>query len=208
MKKLPIPVGGVIFLRPLQNQSIQAKSFILGAKHGDFLIIEQPIVRYSERLFAKVSGDVICRYEYEGEVYDFTSSIRKSMNDGLTLIDYPSEFEVHALRKFPRIRVNIETIATLEEDADNTLNANMIDISEGGCQLIFNSLQALAQNALCFLDFSLPDKCQIRGLKAKITKVSMSKLETTTKVGVQFLGPPDEMEKITSFCHFCSFFEV
>jgi c-di-GMP-binding flagellar brake protein YcgR len=208
MKKLPIFVGTEIYLRLVKNQAIQAKSRILGARHGDFLIIEHPIVRYSDRLFAKISGEVVCRYVHDGELYDFTSQVRKSTEDGLTLIDYPSEFEVHALRKHPRIRVNIEAVFTPEEDLDQKIKGNITDISEGGCCIVFGALFAFAKNDVGFLDFSLPDKAQITALRSNILKIKHSRLDGTTELGLQFLGPPKQMETVSSFCHFCSFFEV
>lgn len=208
MKKLPIHVGTEIFIRPVKNQSVQARSSILGAKHGDFLIIGDPVVRYSDRLFAKLSGEVNCRYLYDGELYDFDSRVRKSLQYELTLLEYPSDFAVHALRKHPRIRVNIETMVTPETDRQNPMRAYITDISEGGCCVVASVLYAFEKDSVCFLDFTLPDKAEVVGCKAKILKVKFSKLEGSTEIGLQFTGSPDQMSTISSFCHFCSFFEV
>ena len=208
MKRLPITIGTEILLRPLKNQGIQVRSLILGARHGDFMIIETPTLQYSDRLSAKVVGDVICRYIHDGELYAFNSSIRKSTAEGFTLLDYPSDFEVHVLRKHTRIRVNIETMVAPEDNPLDTIKATITDISEGGCMLVFDGFQALHQNLVCMLDFILPDKSQVRGLKGKMVKINFSRLEKATKVGLQFLDSSEELEKISAFCRFCSFFEV
>ncbi len=43
MERLPLEIGQEITLRPLEeNTPHKAKSQVIGAKHGEFIIIEKP----------------------------------------------------------------------------------------------------------------------------------------------------------------------
>ena len=218
MKKLPIVIESEIFIRSMEQKTLQAKSKILGARHGDFILVEEPICRINERLTSPLEGNVICSFFYEGDIYRFPSHIQRALGEGLTLIAYPSRFQIENVRKYHRIQVNIETRFYIENtlvDApavrkrqDDVAKATLVDISEGGCFLIVPVLMHIVQNMYCRLDFILPDNQQVTRLQGRVRSVQFFKLKKTTEVGLQFIGPPEELAKIASFCQYCLYFRV
>jgi c-di-GMP-binding flagellar brake protein YcgR len=205
MKKLPLIINAELLVESLDHKPARAKSKILGARHGDFILIEDPILQFSDRLFSKLTGRIHCSYMHEGEVYDFLSSVRKHMDESFTLIEYPQAFQQTKLRAHLRIHVNIETRMVVGKEQDG-LNVIMTDISAGGCKLTVPYLYGVAIDAPCGLSFTLPDDRNIVNLRGTIRNVRMMKLQKRTEMGVSFLEPAAEFEKIASFCHFCSFF--
>jgi c-di-GMP-binding flagellar brake protein YcgR len=207
MQKLPLEIGDIIFLQSLENRAAKAQSRILGARHGDFIIIENPVMHFSDRLFSKLSGSINCQYTHEGDIYDFQSKVRSYMQEGFALIDYPSTFTQTQLRQHHRIRVNLETRLSLPRERD-IISADITDVSAGGCQLVIPSLLELAKGTPCAMSFVLPDGAQINKLTGVIRNVRMVKVERTTELGVEFTEPPEVLAKIQAFCRFCLFFEV
>lgn len=206
MKKLPLVIDNQIFLRSIEQKNIRAVTKILGARHGDFILIEHPVFRLSERLYA-TPQELLCSFSDEGDVYVFQSKIQTTIGKGLTFIDYPQDFQVESLRKHHRVQVNIDVSVILRGSRDPVLGT-IKDISEGGCYINLPTLVAVTQNLHCKLDFTLPDNQIISGLLGEARQVKFSKLRKTTDFGVQFTGPPEELAKIQSFCRYCMFFKV
>jgi c-di-GMP-binding flagellar brake protein YcgR len=209
MKSIPISIGTEIFLRPLgkEKEISKASSRILGARPEEFIIIEDPIIRFSERLTIPITGEALCWYFLDGNIYRFESRVLKLLGEGLALIEYPSQFQIQAVRKHQRIQVNIETMCSFEESRGN-LKAVMEDISEGGGRLFIPSLVALSNKEPCTVGFTLPDGQRINGIQSIIRSVKYLKIKKTTHLGIQFIGPPEELAKISSFCQFCMYFKV
>lgn len=218
MKKLPIVIESEIYLRSMEQKNLQAKSKMLGARHGDFILVEDPICQINERLTSLLEGNVICSFFYEGDIYRFPSKIQRALGGGLTLIDYPTRFQVENVRKYHRVQVNIETRFALENTltnasavqkrSDDIVKASMVDLSEGGCYLVIPSLMHVTQNMFCKLDFILPDNKHVACLQARVRSVQFFKLKKVTELGLQFIGPQGELAKIASFCQYCLFFKV
>lgn len=218
MKKLPIIIDSEIFIRSVEEKGLQAKSKILGARHGDFILIEDPICHINERMTSTLEGNVICSFFYEGDIYRFPSKIQRVLGEGLTLIDYPPRFQVENVRKSHRIQVNMEVRFSIENTLvgasavrkrpDDVTKAVMVDVSEGGCYLVVPVLMHIVQNMTCRLDFVLPDNQKIMGLQGRVRNVQFFKMKKSTELGMQFLGPPEELAKIASFCQYCLFFKV
>jgi c-di-GMP-binding flagellar brake protein YcgR len=206
MKKLPLTIDNQLFLRSAEQKAIRTISKILGARHGDFILIEEPVFRLSERLYA-TPKEILCSFADEGDLYHFQSKIQTTIGKGLTFIDYPEDFEVEALRKYHRIQVNIEVALHLRGMRE-PVKAVMKDISEGGCYINLHSLVSVTQNMQCKIDFTLPDNQIITGLIGEARAVKFSKLRKTTDFGLEFTGPPEELAKIQSFCRYCMFFKV
>jgi c-di-GMP-binding flagellar brake protein YcgR len=207
MKKLPLVINAELFIESMDYKPARARSKILGARHGDFIIIDDPILQFSDRLFTKLTGRIHCSYMHEGEVYDFLSTVRKHMADSFSLIDYPQTFQQTKLRAHLRINVNIETRLMVGQEQDG-LKVTMTDISAGGCKLTISYLYGVAIDTPCGLSFTLPDNRDIVNLRGTIRNVRMMKLQKRTEIGVSFLETGTELDKIASFCHFCSFFQV
>jgi c-di-GMP-binding flagellar brake protein YcgR len=205
MKKLPIVISTELLIESIDHKPARTKSKILGARHGDFIIIEDPVLQLSDRLFSKLTGRIHCSYIYDGEIYDFISTVKKHMDESFSLIDYPQTFRQTKLRAYPRIHVNIETRMVVGQEKDG-LKVIMTDISVGGCKLTVPHLYGVAIDAPCGLSFTLPDNRNISNLRGKIRNVRMMKLRKKTEIGISFVEPRAELEKIATFCHFCSFF--
>lgn len=204
-------------VRSVEDRRLQAKTRILGARRGDFILIEQPVCRINERMTTAVEGNIICSFFYDGDVFRFASRTRKDLGDGLVLIEYPERFQVENIRKCARIQVNIEAVVIIGKfvpegsaptRGHTTIKGTVVDISEGGCLLVIPALVHVVQNMFCLLDFVLPNDQPVSGLQTKVRKVEMSKLRKTTEVGLQFIGPAPQLATITSFCHYCMYFKV
>lgn len=206
MKKLPLVIDSQIFLRSIEQKGIKTASRILGARHGDFILIEQPVFRITDRFYA-TPEEFLCTFSDEGDVYHFQSRIQKTIGGGLTFIDYPEEFQVEAIRKHHRIQVNIEVHISIQELKEQ-VKGMMKDISEGGSFVSLPVLIPVAKNMKCSIDFTLPDNQNITGLTALVRQVQFRKLRKTIDLGLEFTGPPVEIAKLRSFCQFCMFFKV
>ncbi|MEN6485741.1 MAG: PilZ domain-containing protein [Syntrophobacteraceae bacterium] len=207
MGKLPLEIDNEIHIRGAENKILTARSRILGGRHGDFILIEEPHLPVGDRLAASFDGNILCVFFYEGELYRFQSKVRRNLPDSLTLIDYPSTFDVETVRKHHRIQVNIETRIVLERVRE-TATGSIKDISEGGCSLVIPALLHVSKNIPCSLDFILPNNESIQELPGTIRSATLHKLKKTTDLGIQFTGTPEERAAIVSFCRFCMYFKV
>ena len=207
MEKLPLIVETEIVIRSLEQKILKARSRILGGRHGDFILIEKPVVPLGERLEAHFEGDFVCTFIHEGEIYRFESRVRRLMEGNLALIEYPQQFEVEQLRRHHRISVNIDCRTQLE-GVRGMVVGTIQDISEGGCFISFPHLIPVALNTPATAGFVLPDNQAIEGIHARVKSVKYHRLQKATEVGLQFLGPPETISKIRSFCEYCLFFKV
>jgi len=197
--KLPIAIEEKIVVRSRRNDSLKVSCRVLGAWHGKFLIIEDPVFRVSERLSYPIEGDVLCWYLFAGDVYQFVSKVLGSYSEGFALLEYPDEVQVDKLRRHPRIPMKLQTQIRVG-NSRGSLPSTMIDISAGGCSLTINSLEVIAKNMPCELSFTLPDGQKVAGLKTAACSSRTHSLKKITAVGLKFLGPADQIEVISSFC--------
>lgn len=207
MKKLPLEIGQELILKPLnQNVPHRTKTQVIGAKHGEFIIIEKPIIKVTDRLvFA--SEAFICWTLQEGNIYRFESIIKKYLEEDLCLLEYPSSFQVESLRKNIRIKVNLET--QFKVGFKNAIfKGTILDISEGGCRLEADSIIIVGKNERIVMSFVLPDDRRINEIEGITRNVLYDRLRNKTEIGVQFKGSESELVKIYSFCQFCQYFKV
>lgn len=207
MKKLPILIENEMIIYSPADRTRKAKSRILGARHWDFILIEEPVFRINERIFLPLEGDFMCVFLHEDVRYAFQSRIRSVLSEGLALIDYPEKYRVEKIRNSHRIRVNLEAklyLAHLKETKDAVIR----DISEGGCCVVIPTVSPLALDMTCVLDFTLPDKQRVAGLRVKIRSIQYSALKKSVELGTQFLEPPEQVSKVLAFCRYCMFFRV
>lgn len=205
--ELPLILGGELVVRSLTNLAEMARCKIVGAVHNDFILITEPIIRVNERLTAFIEGDFNCSYFSSGFLYVFQSRCRQSVLRNIVCIEYPQRWEVKQLRKHRRIRVNIET--EFRGPAITTpLYADMTDISSGGCRLTFQPTVGLGQGMYGVISFTLPNEEIVRGMKCQVMNSTHFKTREITEVGVKFIGPFTEIDKVMAFCEFCMFFEL
>lgn len=207
MDKLPLVVETEIIIRSLEHKILKARSRILGGRHGDFILIEEPVVSLGDRIEAHFEGDFVCTFLHEGDIYRFESRIRDLLGGNLAFIEYPQQFEVEQLRRHHRISVNIDCRLQLD-GVRGMVTGTIQDISEGGCFLSVVQLIPVALNTLATAEFLLPDNQTIEGIQAKVKSVKHHRLQKATEIGLQFLAPPAALSKIRSFCQYCLFFKV
>jgi len=61
---------------------------------------------------------------------------------------------------------------------------------------------------VCAVSFTLPGDKNVKNLKGTICNTRMTKLGKKTELGIKFLDPASELEKIAEFCRFCLYFDV
>ncbi|MHC1728101.1 MAG: PilZ domain-containing protein [Syntrophobacteraceae bacterium] len=208
VSRIPLQIEDEIIVRSLANAAHKTRSKIIGAVHGKFILIEEPVVMINDRLSASMEEEgFLCSYFTEGTLYNFKSKYRGHLSDDIASIDYPREIEVRQVRKYRRIRVNIETEFQLEGTSDSFLG-DMHDISQGGCRLSVHSLLPATKGMGVTLMFSLPNEEAVSGLQGTIMGIRHLKSHETTELGLCFNGNEDELAKVADFCEFCMFFEV
>ncbi len=169
--------------------------------------MEEPVVKVSDRIVALIGNMVLCWFVHEGEVYRFETVIRKSLGEGLTLLEYPSRFQVEVLRKYVRIRVNLEVEFSVAV-RNLSFRGTVADISEGGCQIHVDGIAFIGKSDVLVLSFMLPDNQLVKAIEGVVKNVEHDRAKKRTTVGVQFRGPSSELGKISSFCQFCQYFKV
>jgi c-di-GMP-binding flagellar brake protein YcgR len=205
--KIPFKIDDEIMVRSLAIAAHRTKSRIVGAIHGDFILIQEPMVVINHRFLAIFDDVFECSYFADGYRYNFLSRYRSHVLSDIVCIEYPEEVDVNQIRKHRRIKVNIETkYAAL--GTPKWFSADMVDISKGGCRLVMKPKEAMAKGMRALLVFKLPNEDEINDLSAVVVRSRPVRGSEATEVGLSFTGPPHELAKISSFCEFCMFFDV
>ena len=207
MTRIPLRIDDEIVVRSLAVTAHRAKSRIVGAVHGKLIMIKEPVVVINERFLAIFDGDFECSYFNEGYRYNFLSRYRSHVLDDIVCIEYPSEAVVQQIRKYRRIRVNIETKFAVI-GSPNWLSGDMSDISKGGCRLVLKSEVSIKRGMKVLLVFSLPNEDVVEELRAVVLNSTFTDAGDASEVGLSFTGPRSELAKISNFCEFCMFFDV
>lgn len=207
MNNLPIPVNTEIHIRSRQKGTPKATTRILGARYGEFIIIDNPGVKINERFTIEFEGDVICWFFHDGITYGFQSRIREKLARNIALIDYPLLVEAQRIRKHQRIPLGIETSLAVD-GMNGTIRGIMEDISEGGCNISVPFLIPAVEDTSCRLDFSLLDGQTVSSIKGTVQRINHVRHRKIVKLGVRFIGPSQEHIKIISFCRFRVLFKL
>jgi c-di-GMP-binding flagellar brake protein YcgR len=205
--RIPFKIDDGIIVRSLTNSSYIAKSRIVGAMHGDCILVTEPTVQINERISAVLDEAFLCAYFNDGILYSFHSRYRKHLINDIVCIEYPKEAEARQVRKHRRIKVNIET----EYSISGTLGAfvaDMVDISRGGCRLMTGQRVPISKGTSLSLAFNLPNEAFVNGLQAQAVRIDHTKGGKGAEIGLSFTGPPDELLKIANFCEFCMYFDL
>lgn len=207
MQKLPLVLGQEMAIRSRDREYFQLNAKVLGAKTGEFILLDKLILEMNNRLFVRLQGGIKCSYILQGKAYVFKSEVLDSISYDLGLIRYPKSFEVTSLRKHTRIKINLATFLALE-GVEGRAEGSLTDLSNGGCRLLVKKVFYVDRKMNCQLEFTLPNGQSVHGLAASIRSIQISKLKRTTELGLQFKGPREQMEKVSSFCDFCRKFLV
>lgn len=204
---IPLKIDDEIMVRSLAMVAHRAKSRIVGAVHGKFILIQEPVVVINERFLATFDHVFECSYFTSGYLYNFLSRYKSHVLNNIVCIEYPKKVDVLQIRKHRRININIETkLAVL--GAPNWFSGDMMDISEGGCRLILKSKVTMAKGMRVILVFRLPSEDVVDELRAVILRSISIDGSEVTEIGMSFIGPQSQLAKISNFCRFCMFFDV
>lgn len=207
VNRIPLKIDDELIVRSLTNTAHRTKAKIIGALHGEFILITEPVVAINERISARLEDRFICSYFVDGYLYSFYSQYRRHLIDDVVCIEYPSEIEVKQVRKHRRIKVNIETELTISGLSD-TYTGDMLDISRGGSCVVLHTLVPLTKGGSVLLVFSLPNEEMVTGLECTVINIKYFRSKNMTEVGLCFNGPPGELAKVAGFCGFCMFFDL
>ncbi len=205
--RIPFRIDDGIAVRPAAGSVRVAACRVVGAVHGQFILITEPAVKISEKVSIVLDETFLCSYFCNGYLYTFHSRYRNCVMNDIVCIEYPREVEVRQIRKDRRVKVNIETKVSARDSGDSFL-ADMTDISRGGCRLVFNQQIGLAKGVKLSLTFSLPNEALIKKLDGQIVRLSRVKDSKTTEAGVSFCSEGGEISKVVDFCEFCMYFDM
>lgn len=207
MRKLPLALGQEIIIRSREREYFQLNSKVLGARVGEFILVDSLILEMNDRLFVRLQGDIKCSSILHGNAYLFDSQVLDTIAYDLSLIRYPKSYEVKSLRQHTRVRINLTTVLSLE-GVDTPYRGQLLDLSDGGCRLMVDKVFYVDTKMRCSLDFTLPNGQGVQSLTASIRSINVSKLRRTTDLGLQFMGPREQVEKVGCFCEFCRKFQL
>jgi c-di-GMP-binding flagellar brake protein YcgR len=190
-------------VRSLTYSAQMARTRIIGAMHGKYILIIEPSAKINDRISVTFDGDFLCSYFNNGFMHIFHSRYLKHLTEDVVCIDYPTKVEVHQIRKYRRIRVNIETECTVCGTV--VFPAKMADISQGGCRLILNQRTGIKKETNISMTFNLPNVAFVSGLQTVVARISRIQNSRATEVGVSFTGPDSEISKISNFCEYCMY---
>ena len=208
-QEIPFEVGEkLILLLNKAGKEIRAISQVVGLRPGGFIIIDEP--RFGPDITVDPGTYLACYYSYEGNIFYFQTRLKSNLGESLCLLDYPLKFQKKALRKHQRVSLKIEAsvylideqrklVKSIDDYKSRMFKGTMVDISEGGCRLIVRSFDKIAPNSACHIECTLPDGQKIEGLKSIIISARQID-EFTSEIGLQFLGPMDQIGKIFFFC--------
>jgi curved DNA-binding protein CbpA len=205
--KVPFKIDDGLVVQSVTNKRLIAKSRIIGAWHGEFILITEPTVQISDRISTVIDGNIRCSYFNNTGLYSFRSRYRKELINNLVCIEYPRMVEVRQMRRDRRIKVNIEVRFSLPDYVLDTFAGVMTDLSAGGCRLRLKKGISVPDEATAVMTFRLPNEALVSQIKARVVKVSHTK-NTATALGLSFSGPPDELSKVANFCEFCMLLEL
>jgi c-di-GMP-binding flagellar brake protein YcgR len=205
--KIPFKIDDEIMVRSLTNAAHRTKTRVVGAVHGDFILIHEPVVVINKRFVAVFDGSFESSYFTDGYRYSFLSRYRSHVFRGIVCIDYPQGVHIEQVRKHRRIRVNIESKYALI-GAANWFPGDMLDISKGGCRIVLKPKTPMTEGIKVLLSFTLPNEDEVNDLRAVVVRSKPLPGGEETEVGFTFVGPPCELAKIESFCEFCLYFDL
>ncbi len=205
--RIPFKIDDEIMVSSQSIAAHRTKSKIVGAVHGNFILIKEPIVVINERLMAIFDDVFKCSYFIKGYRYNFLSRYKSHVLSDIICIEYPKKVDVYQIREHRRIKVNIETKYAIL-GTPNWFSADMVDISHCGCCLLLKSKVAITKGMKVLLVFSLPNKDVVNELRAVVVRSWPVQGGEATKVGLSLSGPPGELAKISRFCEFCMYFDL
>ncbi len=115
---------------------LRLNGHLLGQRHKHYLIIGLPSTSSLKGMLLPNSL-VTIRYIVDGTAYGFNGEIINfiSKPEAIVFVEYPEKVESLQIRKSQRISTNIPTVAELN---DRKIEGVIIDLSSGGCRMMFH----------------------------------------------------------------------
>lgn len=115
---------------------LRLKGYLLGQRHKQYLIIGLPNASSLKGMLLPESL-VTIRYIAEGVAYGFKSEILNSVSrpESVVFVAHPEKIETLQIRKSQRISCNFPAETTI---GDKNTDCMIVDLSSGGCRLIFH----------------------------------------------------------------------
>ena len=125
--------GHPILLQVSSDQRA-CRATVLGLKPGEFIIVKPPASLFG-RATPPPDVPVRVRLEENGTVYGFDAAVLSILKhpSPLLFLAYPKSFEVHILRRHPRIKC---LVPTMVESGSFECQGHLCDISMGGCKIV------------------------------------------------------------------------
>ena len=204
---VPFKIEAGLVVQSEKNKRLIARSRIIGALRGEFIMITEPTVQLSDRFSTVINENMQCFYLNKSGLYSFRSRYRKKLINDVICIEYPQKVQVRERRRDRRIKVNIEARFFLSDYVDLFYGV-VTDISASGCRLTFKQRASISDGAEAVVTLRLPNEVLESKLEAKVLNVAHITKNKTTALGLSFTGPPDELSKVANFCEFCMIFEL
>ncbi len=92
--RIPFRIDDAIMVRSLTNAAHMAKTRIIGAMHGKYVLIIEPTMKINDRISAVLDEAFLCSYFSEGSMHIFNSRYLRHMDVEVVSIAYPIKVEV------------------------------------------------------------------------------------------------------------------
>jgi len=205
---VPFILGTPLRIQSMEDPALKTQALLVGVIPRLAILIENPVFSCeSERMTARVGGNIQCAYFHEGGVYRFKSRFGQNLIYDVVCIDYPRKIEMRNLRRYPRIKVDLEVMGAIGKEG-RLINGTIRDISQGGCCLELRGLILVERGIPVCATFVLPNDDEVEDISCTIMNLRSVSPEKKTIVGMSFNGPPSEMVKIKKFCEMCKYFKV
>jgi c-di-GMP-binding flagellar brake protein YcgR len=185
-KNLTVETGAEICLAA-EDLKYFGKCIFVGQKIDQFIVVTPPSNFSSVEKNLLQANSLMVRYQFEGDIFEFTSQVLEIKYEPLTLLllQYPVTIEKKELRSQKRISCFISA----KMEVNNELQDGIIkDISKLGCRCVFETSKKL-ESALRIddhisLSFGFPGICDEQEILGKIKDIRME--ESRLDVGIEF----------------------
>ena len=207
INKIPFQLGGMLIIKPGSNPAQTLKVKVVGAMENGFILAERRTLEADDRLTTPIDGDASCSYLCEGILYKFRSNFHAPPFQNVVCLQYPSAFEPIQVRRYRRVKVNLEAESKKVED-EEIFNGEIKDISDGGCLVELAGLVKMLKGDMMEITFMLPDNQLVDGLQCTVVNVRYFDELQKTRFGLSFVEPETEIRKVREFCEMCLYLKV
>jgi c-di-GMP-binding flagellar brake protein YcgR len=207
-ESVPFILGTPLRIRSTADPALKTQALLVGVIPRLAILVENPVFSSEgERVTGRVGGDILCVYVHEGRLYRFKSRFGQSLIHNVVCIDYPRKIEMQNLRRYPRVKVELDTVGSIGKEG-RLMNGSITDISQSGCCLELPGLILVEREMPVCATFELPNDDHIEDVSCTIVNIRKISSEKKTIVGMSFNGPESEIGKIKRFCEMCMYLKV